>query len=252
MMFDAQQQPARTFLRALNEEDSNYSSTSASIDPKVFWPVNAFILCLVVGACVFYCKGGFGWLQNSRENSDRAYAATVQRRQEAERERRRGSPEKRKKLLKKSFKKNNVEMIVEEGDLVFDDSKKDAKEGEEASSGIVEVDNDDGDDEELGAGGYLMLRETPQDEFTVRRKVPNCCAICLGEYEIGDRVVWSSNDECQHAFHMDCLMDWLTKMRDGTPCPCCRAEFTDVEAIRKEQRIQWSAGSTFNPSAVSF
>ena len=31
--------------------------------------------------------------------------------------------------------------------------------------------------------------------------VPNCCAVCLGSYDVGDKVVWSSNPRCSHAFH---------------------------------------------------
>mmetsp|Transcript_16877 Transcript_16877/g.34866 ORF Transcript_16877/g.34866 Transcript_16877/m.34866 type:complete len:233 (-) Transcript_16877:26-724(-) len=227
------EQTQRSFLRALAEGDEAVSNSS-SIDPKVFWPVNGFIFFLVIGACVFYCRGGFNFF-HSRADSDQTYQQNVIRRREREAERRRGTPEKRKKNLMKSFKRCKVHMVVEESDLILD--------GPDA---VVDV-----DDEEAGTTGFLMLRETPQDEFTVRRKVPNCCAICLGAYEVGEEVVWSSNEECQHAFHMDCLVDWLTKMRDGTPCPCCRAEFTDLEKVRKEDRITWRAGSTFNPSAVS-
>jgi len=56
--------------------------------------------------------------------------------------------------------------------------------------------------------------------------VPSLCAICLGSYEIDERVVVSSNPLCSHVFHKECILEWLVKMRDGTPCPCCRQEFT--------------------------
>jgi Ring finger domain len=63
---------------------------------------------------------------------------------------------------------------------------------------------------------------------TIRRgrSVPNCCAICLGSYEVDDIVVWSSNEsDCQHAFHEDCMIEWMCKMQTGTPCPLCRQNF---------------------------
>ena len=81
--------------------------------------------------------------------------------------------------------------------------------------------------------------------------VPNCCAICLMSYDVGDTVIWSSNKECTHAFHQDCVVGWLVKMQPETPCPCCRAEFTDLQNVRKEAKVVWSAQSAFNPAFLS-
>jgi len=83
--------------------------------------------------------------------------------------------------------------------------------------------NDNVDDalDECEAEGYLTL--------SCHQKVPNCCAVCLSSYSAGDTVIWSSNKECQHAFHEDCILDWLTKIQNGTPCPCCRQEFTELD-----------------------
>jgi hypothetical protein len=140
--------------------------------------------------------------------------------------------------------------------------------------------------------GYLVLRTAKRDTGGVRQ-VPNCCAVCLSSYEVGDRVVWSSNEECKHVFHYgtykiywitpcmdlilyamevlillvthqlfvkmpcnhlilckDCAMEWLVKMKDGTPCPCCRQDFTDLEEHRKERKIKWAPGSTFNIRSI--
>jgi len=83
------------------------------------------------------------------------------------------------------------------------------------------------------------------------RIVPNCCAICLGEYSVDDLVVWSSNPKFQHAFHQDCVVGWLVKLQPDTPCPCCRQEFTDLEEARKERKITWS-GDAFNLNSVGF
>jgi hypothetical protein len=99
--------------------------------------------------------------------------------------------------------------------------------------------------------GYLVLRGGTAEQQTQQqqqRKVPNCCAICLGPYDVGEVVVWSSNAACKHAFHQECMVDWLCKMQDSTPCPCCRQEFTDLETYRKEKKML--PRDTFNPQLV--
>jgi hypothetical protein len=103
--------------------------------------------------------------------------------------------------------------------------------------------------------GYLVLRggttePQPLQQQQQQRKVPNCCAICLSPYDVGELVVWSSNVACKHAFHEECMMDWLCKIEDSTPCPCCRQEFTDIETYRKAKKITWLAGDTFNLQTV--
>ncbi len=115
------------------------------------------------------------------------------------------------------------------------------------------------DAEEDGCdSGYLVLRGVnTQAQQQQQRRVPNGCAICLSPYEVGEVVVWSSNAACQHAFHEECMVDWLCKMliqsqnRDSTPCPCCRQEFTDLETYRKEKKIVVATPRvTFNPQLV--
>lgn len=100
--------------------------------------------------------------------------------------------------------------------------------------------------------------EAAEDEYntgTIRldadRTAANCCAVCLAEYEVGERIVWSSNPQCVHVFHVDCCVDWLVKMQPETPCPCCRQEFTDLDRLRKERKIHWRAGATFDPSTIA-
>jgi Ring finger domain len=113
-----------------------------------------------------------------------------------------------------------------------------------------EEEEEEEEDEEDASNGYLQL--------TATRRVPNCCAVCLSGYEVGEKVVWSPNRKCRHAFHRDCIVDWFVKMPDdgtssgmSTPCPCCRRDFTDLEAYRREKRIRWSAEYAFNPSFIT-
>mgnify|MGYP000688442697 CR=1 FL=1 len=66
------------------------------------------------------------------------------------------------------------------------------------------------------------------------RGISSYCNICLLEYEVGDVVVWSRRPNgCHHAFHGDCLLDWLQRK---PTCPNCRQEFFDVEDTPERQQ----------------
>jgi hypothetical protein len=41
-----------------------------------------------------------------------------------------------------------------------------------------------------------------------------CCYICLGDFDVGECIAWSSNEACIHRFHLDCILEWLH--RSGT------------------------------------
>ena len=45
------------------------------------------------------------------------------------------------------------------------------------------------------------------------REVSGECVICLGKYNRGlnDNVVWSSNKDCPHVFHYECMISWLCR-----------------------------------------
>lgn len=84
----------------------------------------------------------------------------------------------------------------------------------------------------------------------IERPVPIFCAVCLMEYEVSDRVCWSSNRACTHVFHEDCIVQWLVSsgrtkskrrwfpenpsekrlMCYELECPCCRQEFISNKA----------------------
>ena len=38
----------------------------------------------------------------------------------------------------------------------------------------------------------------------------------------GDEIAWSHNEECLHAFHVNCIIEWLI---DNDECPMCRSNY---------------------------
>lgn len=72
---------------------------------------------------------------------------------------------------------------------------------------------------------------SPEEEDLLK-SVPNNCAICLSEYVSGDTIVTSCNPMCPHAFHQECIVEWLVKMQVGAPCPCCRRTFVELSPSR--------------------
>lgn len=64
----------------------------------------------------------------------------------------------------------------------------------------------------------------PSGETT--RLVPGDCVICMHEYQVGDKVVWSSNPKCIHCYHSGCIKAWMEPWDDKSKrCPCCRQSF---------------------------
>jgi hypothetical protein len=55
------------------------------------------------------------------------------------------------------------------------------------------------------------------------------CAICLNSFKTGDEVAQSLNQECQHLFHTECIVEWLTS---NPGCPACRRQFL-VESTKE-------------------
>jgi len=90
----------------------------------------------------------------------------------------------------------------------------------------------------------------PSHDALTKRDAPVFCAICLAEYDVKDRLCWSSNPECTHVFHEDCILQWLVSLgrmkskrqmysENPTPnqilrfpleCPCCRQDFVSTSA----------------------
>ena len=80
------------------------------------------------------------------------------------------------------------------------------------------------------AGDALMRGESSDDTpapIQPRRRIEECCAICLCGFESGDEVSWSSNADCHHVFHTECIQSWLLRRTafHTKSCPCCRQRF---------------------------
>lgn len=86
----------------------------------------------------------------------------------------------------------------------------------------VTLPDDNDDDEEMKmpcirADENSILND---DESTSQSEL--VCSICLEEYNVGDKIAWSKNDECHHAFHKDCIIEWLVNHQN---CPICRKRY---------------------------
>ena len=78
------------------------------------------------------------------------------------------------------------------------------------------------------------------------KPVSNTCAICLDAYAVGDVVVWSTNQACQHVYHEDCVVDYILRVKyneetfhppnQKTPCPICRQPFDEISSKKRTKK----------------
>lgn len=73
----------------------------------------------------------------------------------------------------------------------------------------------------------IKISQIPSDietnSMTSLENTDLICTICCEEYEVGEDIAWSNNDECCHCFHTDCIVVWL--MHDNDECPICRNQY---------------------------
>lgn len=118
--------------------------------------------------------------------------------------------------IKKSFERNGVLMTVSE-------------------ESILPARDEHADDMD-SCRGLVVLPRSKEDYGTAL--VINHCVICLESYQPGHVVVWSSNPDCQHAFHRTCALRFLIRIQKRvamTPCCICRCQFTDLTVERRDQ-----------------
>jgi len=82
-------------------------------------------------------------------------------------------------------------------------------------------------DASASADTYLRLPSS--------RVVRNCCSVCIAPYNKGDSAVWSSNPQCPHVYHFDCILRWLCQ-RDANLCPMCRQAYVQLESDKKDKQ----------------
>ena len=128
--------------------------------------------------------------------------------------------------------------------------------GEDIESGaIIDTnDNNSTDDTSKETITYALDVETGELQLPNGKRFPNSCAVCLCPYYPDERIIWSSNPDCQHAFHSECIVEWLVKMQDGSPCPCCRQEFVELGPRMKkkgERTRDWSIRSVVSSVQAS-
>jgi hypothetical protein len=85
---------------------------------------------------------------------------------------------------------------------------------------------------EEDAHRYLKL--PVRNDVGMYRHVDGQCALCIDDYEIGDFVVWSDL-HCTHAFHKECIMQWLSKGKKR--CPICRNWFVPGARIEDQKKL---------------
>ena len=117
-------------------------------------------------------------------------------------------------------------------------SKTDIEEGndhvdDDSCASIREIPSGDGEDSEradksdliietlrsIRDGLHLNINSTDVDYSS------KTCTICCEDYESGDDIVWSKNRKCKHAFHTECIIQWLM---DHDDCPMCRNKYLEV------------------------
>jgi hypothetical protein len=86
-----------------------------------------------------------------------------------------------------------------------------------------------------------------EDSGTSMQSMPPCrgvrhvdgqCALCIDNYEEGDEVTWSDLD-CTHAFHKECILQWLSKGKKR--CPVCRHWFVPGARIEEQKKAHGEA-----------
>jgi hypothetical protein len=73
-------------------------------------------------------------------------------------------------------------------------------------------------------GDDRVTCEMGSDDYESFSEEQAACAICLSRFQDHQLVCKSNNGSCQHMFHKDCMIEWLTtKQHDD--CPMCRQNY---------------------------
>ena len=105
--------------------------------------------------------------------------------------------------------------------------------------------------ESMGSMSIAAASSSSSKSHDSSHKVPNECAICLTGYEVGETIVTSFDGQCPHAFHQECIVEWLVKMQDGAPCPCCRRTFIELDPHNPRGASVSRGGNTNNNNSMA-
>mmetsp|Transcript_27462 Transcript_27462/g.61006 ORF Transcript_27462/g.61006 Transcript_27462/m.61006 type:complete len:780 (+) Transcript_27462:228-2567(+) len=123
--------------------------------------------------------------------------------------------------------------IVAKGDMLIpkDQTVSTADDSQGNSQSNINEENGDAGGEAGGGGGGAIVAS---DEDVWYESEEPSCSICLCAYEPGDDICWSCNTRCTHAFHVECMSEWLQNHND---CPQCRREYlkSDAECSAEEE-----------------
>lgn len=254
----------------------NNNTTSSMDDNEVIIisvVSTSFGILLFLCFCCCFSQHFSTWIDNmviTVGDSDNNYGDVALRRMQEEEEKKKEDPEVRKEKLLLSFERNRVSMVVTESSFVkthnltktkstesltLTDDTTDSEFSDSNHSEEKDKDQKDGDENsdivpchEIESGNEPNEIYLPTSHSTV--KIPNCCAICLCSYDVGDTIIWSCDKDCVHAFHDECIIPWLVKNQSGE-CPCCRRQFTDLPPPDGKQKKSdarpsvWSIRSWF-------
>jgi Ring finger domain len=75
----------------------------------------------------------------------------------------------------------------------------------------------------IGASGRFRVQPSKRNvlDDSAAAAAPTC-AICLEEFDEGEKVCISRNKHCPHQYHMSCAFQWLMAHEE---CPCCRRDY---------------------------
>ena len=65
-----------------------------------------------------------------------------------------------------------------------------------------------------------IVSSEPKKENEMEKEPDNVCPICLAEFEGEEDICKSKNEECQHIFHLECMVEWLMKHDECLLCRC--------------------------------
>ena len=130
--------------------------------------------------------------------------------------------------MQSSQLQNPSDGALEQFPSTLPDGNEEDGESEDEEEGTATNNNDDiHRKSNIYLASLRLSQKSPSERSSLYS--PKSCPICLEEYKVGDEIAWSKNEECPHAFHFDCILEWLLKHDE---CPLCRGDF--LNAMEKE------------------